>query len=241
MKLAEQIRNKILILPEESTFGYAELCIAKEDYQTAAKALERLQKKEIIKKISKGVFYKPKQTIFGELKPDYNEQLKPFLFKNGKRIAYVTGTSLYNQLGLTTQIAFRIKIASRSNRISINRGALKASAVKSYVEVTDDNYQLLGFLDALKDIKTIPDAELKTSVKVLGGKIKKLSEKQIKELVQYCIMYPPRTRALLGAILEDIDSTINTKTLQESLNPLTKIKIGLKKTELSTVNNWYIV
>jgi len=46
---------------------------------------------------------------------------------------------------------------------------------------------------------------------------------------------------LLGAILEDIDSTINTKTLQESLNPLTKIKIGLKKTELSTVNNWYIV
>ena len=241
MKLAEQIRNKILILPEESTFGYAELCIAKEDYQTAAKALERLQKKEIIKKISKGVFYKPKQTIFGELKPDYNEQLKPFLFKNGKRIAYVTGTSLYNQLGLTTQIAFRIKIASRSNRISINRGALKASAAKSYVEVTDDNYQLLGFLDALKDIKTIPDAELKTSVKVLGGKIKKLSEKQIKELVQYCIMYPPRTRALLGAILEDIDSTINTKTLQESLNPLTKIKIGLKKTELSTVNNWYIV
>jgi len=241
MKLAEQIRNKILILPEESTFGYAELCIAKEDYQTAAKALERLQKKEIIKKISKGVFYKPKQTIFGELKPDYNEQLKPFLFKNGKRIAYVTGTSLYNQLGLTTQMAFRIKIASRSNRISINRGALKASAAKSYVEVTDDNYQLLGFLDALKDIKTIPDAELKTSVKVLGGKIKKLSEKQIKELVQYCIMYPPRTRALLGAILEDIDSTINTKTLQESLNPLTKIKIGLKKTELSTVNNWYIV
>jgi hypothetical protein len=64
MKLAEQIRNKILALPEESSFGYAELCIAKEDYQTVAKALERLQKKESIKKISKGVFYKPKQTIF---------------------------------------------------------------------------------------------------------------------------------------------------------------------------------
>jgi len=241
MKLAEQIRNKILALPEESTFGYADLCIAKEDYQTAAKALERLQKKETIKKISKGVFYKPKQTIFGEIKPDYNEQLKPFLFRNGKRIAYVTGTSLYNQLGLTTQMAFRIKIASRSNRISINRGALKASAVKSYVEVTDDNYQLLGFLDAIKDIKTIPDAEVKTSVKILGGKIKNLSEKQTKEMVQYAIVYPPRTRALLGAMLENIDNTINTKALKESLNPLTKIKIGLTEKELSTINNWFIV
>jgi hypothetical protein len=84
----------------------------------------------------------------------------------------VTGTSLYNQIGLTTQLAFRIKIASRSNRISINRGALKASAAKSYVEVTDDNYQLLGFLDAIKDIKMIPDAEVKTSVKILVGKSK---------------------------------------------------------------------
>ena len=241
MKLAEQIRNKILALPEESTFGYAELCIAKENYQTAAKALERLQKKETIKKISKGVFYKPKQTIFGEIKPDYNEQLKPFLFRNGKRIAYVTGTSLYNQLGLTTQMAFRIKIASRSNRISIIRGALKASAAKSYVEVTDDNYQLLGFLDAIKDIKTVPDSEVKKSVKILGGKIKNLSEKQIKEMIQYAMVYPPRTRALLGAMLETIDNTINTTALKESLNPLTKIKIGLTEKELSTVNNWYII
>jgi Family of unknown function (DUF6088) len=241
MKLAEQIRNKILALPAESTFGYAELCIAKEDYQTVAKVLERLQKKETIKKISKGVFYKPKQTIFGEIKPDYNEQLKPFLFKNGKRVAYVTGTSLYNQLGLTTQMAFRIKIASRSSRISIDRGALKASAVKSYVEVTEDNYQLLGFLDAIKDIKSIPDAEIQTSVKILFGSIKKLNIKQIDELVKYGIMYPPRTRALLGAMLENMDSTINTKALKESLNPLTKIKIGLKETQLPTVNNWYIV
>jgi hypothetical protein len=241
MKLAEQIRNKILALPTEITFGYAELCIAKEDYQTAAKVLERLQKKETIKKISKGVFYKPKQTIFGEIKPDYKEQLKPFLFKNGKRVAYVTGTSLYNQLGLTTQMAFRIKIASRNSRISIDRGALKASAVKSYVEVTEDNYQLLGFLDAIKDIKLIPDAEIQTSVKILGGSIKKLNKEQIEELVKCGIMYPPRTRALLGAMLENIDSTINTKVLKESLNPLTTIKIGLKETQLPTINNWYII
>jgi hypothetical protein len=241
MKLSEQIQTIIKTLPEDITFGYAELCIAKEDYQSAAKVLERLLKKEVIKKISKGVFYKPKQTVFGELKPGYNEQLKPFLFRNGKRIAYVTGTSLYNELGLTTQMAFRIKIASRSNRISINRGALKATAVKSYAEVTENNYQLLGFLDAIKDIKTIPDAKVKNSVKILNGKIKILNEKQIKEMLKYALLYPPRVRALLGAILENFDSSINIKTLKESLNPLTKFALGLKKIDLPTITNWNII
>ena len=65
MKLAEQIRIRINKLPKGKTFGYADLGIVKEDYQTGAKALERLQTKGVIKKISKGVFYKPEQTVFG--------------------------------------------------------------------------------------------------------------------------------------------------------------------------------
>lgn len=84
--MAKKIRTRIEKLPEGKTFGYTDLLIAKEEYQTAAKALERLQAKGIIKKISKGVFYKPEQTVFGELKPDYSEQLRPYLFENGKRI-----------------------------------------------------------------------------------------------------------------------------------------------------------
>jgi hypothetical protein len=199
-----------------------------------------LQKKGVVKKISKGVFYKPEQTVFGELKPDYNEQLKQYLFKNGKRIAYETGFSLYNRLGLTTQVPFRISIASRGNRISINRGFLKADAVKSYAEVTNKNYQLLGFLDAIKDIKRIPDSKVSTSVKILSSKIKKLDDRKKRELVKYALLYPPRVRALLGAILESIDSNINTTKLKESINPLTKFKLNLKKTDLQTINNWNI-
>ena len=157
MALATDIRNLIKNLPEGKTFGYNNLRIAREGYTTAAKALERLQKQGVIKKVSKGVFYKPEQTVFGELKPDYSELLRSYLFENGKRIAYETGTSLYNRMGLTTQLAFRIKIASRGKRISINRGTLKADAVKSYTEVTDSNYETLGILDAFKDMKCIPD------------------------------------------------------------------------------------
>lgn len=241
MKLAEQIRIQIKKLPKGKTFGYADLGIAKEDYQTAAKVLERLQAKDVIKKISKGIFYIPQQTVFGELKPDYNEQLRPYLFEKGKRIAYITGAYLYNQLNLTTQMAFRIKIASRGKRIFINRGAVKADAVKSYAEVTDSNYELLGFLDAFKDIRKISDSNTANSVKLLSGRIEELSEARREEMIKYALLYPPRVRALLGAVLENQKtSSKGVKKLKESLNPLTTIKVGLKKSDLPTINNWNI-
>jgi Family of unknown function (DUF6088) len=121
MTLAAQIRNRIRRLPEGKVFGYADLRIGRDTYQTAAKALERMQAEGVIKKVSKGIFYRPEQTVFGVLMPEYNEQLRPYLFENGKRIAFETGTSLYNRMGLTTQMAFRIKIEAVSE---VNSGTV---------------------------------------------------------------------------------------------------------------------
>lgn len=241
MALATDIRKRIKQLPEGKTFGYGDLRIAKEDYATVAKALERFQKEGLIKKVSKGVFYKAEPTVFGELKPDYGELLRPYLFENGKRIAYETGSSLYNRLGLTTQMAFRIKIASRGKRININRGTLKADAVKSYTEVTDTNYETLGLLDAFKDIKRIPDCSVAQAVRRLSAIVKELTDKQTESLIKYALLYPPRVRALVGAILENNGSKAKgIEKLKESLNPLTKIKLGLKESELPAKTKWHI-
>lgn len=241
MALTTEIRKKIKSFPEGKTFGYDDLCIAKNDYTTAAKALERLQKEELIKKLSKGVFYKPEKTVFGELKPDYSELLRPYLFENGKRVAYETGTSLYNRLGLTTQMAFRTKIASRKKRININRENLKADAVKSYAEVTESNYEILGVLDAFKDIKTIPDCSIAQAIKRLSSIVNELNDKQTELFIKYALMYPPRVRALAGAVLENLGKTNKgIEQLKESLNPLTTIKLGVNKGELPNQSNWYI-
>lgn len=241
MVLAKKIRERIKQITEGKPFGYDDLRIAKDNYTTAAKALERLQKEGLIKKVSKGVFYKPEQTVFGELKPEYSELLRPYLFENGKRVAYETGTSLYNRMGLTTQIAFRIKIASRGKRINLNRENLKADAVKSYAEVTDNNYETLGLLDAFKDIKKIPDCSVAQAVNRLSAIVKGLNDKQTASLLKYALAYPSRVRALVGAILENIGSKAeNIEKLKESLNPLTTIKLGLKESELPTKSNWYI-
>jgi len=206
----------------------------------AAKVMERLQKKGLIKKISKGVFYKPKISVFGELRPNEQEILKPYLFQDGKRVAYITGTYLYNQLGLTTQLTTRIKIASRSKRIYVNTGAIKASPVKSYVDVTDGNYQLLGFLDAMKDLKIIPDVDSRSAIMIFSNRIKQLTNKEIEEMTNYALVYPPRVRALLGAILEQVNRTRGIKKLREKLNPLSHFNLGIKPDYLKSASNWNI-
>lgn len=241
MILAKEIRKRIMQFPEGKVLRYNDLSIAKEDYVAAAKALERLQKKGLIKKLSKGVFYKPIQSVFGELKPDSRELLRSYLFEDGKRVAYVTGESLYNRMGLTSQMAFRIKIASQSKRISINIGTIKADAVKSYAQVTEDNYKTLGLLDAFKDIKHIPDCSVAQAVLRLSSILKKFTEEQTQMLIKFALMYPPRVRALVGAVLENNgNKTIELMKLRESLNPLTIIKLGLKENELPTKSNWFI-
>ena len=62
MKVAEQIRKAIECIPESQPFGYDDLGIEKTDIIAATKAIERLKNTGTIKKISKGVFYKPKIT-----------------------------------------------------------------------------------------------------------------------------------------------------------------------------------
>lgn len=240
MDIAKQIRKKIDSISQGVTFGYDDLGIAKKDYLTAAKALERLQNSGVIKKVSKGKFYKPAQSVFGELEPYYYEQLRPYLYENGKRIAYVTGTSLYNQMGFTTQVPARIKIASRKKRIYIDRGALQADAVKSYTDVTESNYKLLDILDALKDIKQIPDSNVNNSIQLLTNYIQNLNIKQQKNLIKTALVYPPRVKALLGAIMENLNTDLDISSLKNDLNPLTKFRIGVNENELPTIKNWNI-
>ena len=240
MSVSETITRQIEKFPEATSFGYADLSISRHDFSSAAKALERLQKKGLIQKLSKGKFYKPKPTVFGNLRPDEQQILKPYLYQQGKRIAYITGTALYNQLGLTTQVPAIVQIASRVKRISINAGAVKAKPVKSYVDVTECNYQTLGFLDAIKDVKQIPDTSVNQAIIIIQSRIAKLNGREVQQLTDYALAYPPRVRALIGAILENVNKLSRLAVLRDSLNPLTQFDLGVDPTCLPTAANWNI-
>lgn len=241
MKVADKINKQLKKIKAGDTFKYQQLDIATDEYQAAAKVLERLVKKGIIKRASTGVFYKPKQTVFGELKPREGDIIKRYLFdKNNRRIAYITGTALYNKLGLTTQIPKVFKIASLNRRITIDNGQIKAKPVKSYIEITNSNFELLEILDALKDFNQIPDLDVKEGIKNLTSRIKKLNNKDLQALIKYSLKYPPRTRALLGAILEKLNLKDSTQELKESLNPLTQYEIRVTPNILPTAPSWNI-
>ncbi|MEA3317679.1 MAG: DUF6088 family protein [Bacteroidota bacterium] len=240
MNIAKKIEVRINNIRTGDTFTYKDLLIKKNEYSAATKTIERLVKKRIIKRISTGVFYKPIQSIFGELKPDEEKIITPYLFKNGKRIAYITGLLLYNKMGLTTQVPKEINIASSKKRIYISKGNIKANAVKSYVDVTDDNYKYLELLDAIKDFKKIQDLDKKLAIIILTNNILEFNERKRKELIKIAFEYPPRVRALLGALLKNIDKRINTKSLDDSLNPLSEYKLGLAKEILPTIEKWNI-
>ncbi len=239
MKVTEKIEKRINRMPEGTTFKYRQLNITASEYSAAAKAIERLIAKKVIKRISTGIFYKPKKTVFGELRPGESEIIKPYLFEQGKRVAYITGTALYNNLGLTTQVPKIIKIASRSKRITINTDSLKAKPVKSYVDVTKDNFQLLEILDILKDFVKIPDMDKEVGITFLLNKLKDLSEKDGARIIKYALQYPPRTRAFLGALLNQLNNQEN-QIVMESLNPLTNYELGINDKLLSTAPNWNI-
>jgi len=241
MGVTKNIQIQINKLADGTTFKYEQLDIEPQNYLAAAKAIERLIARNVIKRISTGIFYKPKKTVFGELKPNEEEILRPFLFEKDKRIAYVTGTSLYNRLGLTTQVPKSIKIASRNKRIAISNDIIKASPVKSYVDVSDKNFYLLELLDALKDFKKIPDLDKDSAIKILSGKIKKLNSTETKLLIECGLAYPPRARAFLGAILENIQTESDLTSLKSSLNPFSKYDFSIDKKQLPTIENWNII
>ncbi len=240
MNIAKKIKEKIGTINEGETFTYKELSIEKNEYHSAAKSIERLIKKGIIKRISPGIFFKPKQTIFGELLPKEEEILKPYLYKNGSRIAYITGIYLYNKLGLTTQIPQTIKIASREKEVKVNKSNLKIKPAKSYIDVTNKNFQYLEILDTIKDFKKIPDLNTENGISILLNILKELKKDEIKKMIKYCLNYPPRTRALLGALLEEIGIEDGLNNLADSLNPLSEYYFGINKEILKTAGNWKI-
>lgn len=240
MTVSKKIDQRILQLQDGTTFDYQTLLVERKEYAAATKALERLIKKEIIKRISSGIFYKPKQTAFGVLRPNEEELLKTYLFENGKRIAYITGLSLYNRMGLTTQVPRTIKIASRDKRIYASVGTVKGKPVKSYIDVTDKNYYLLEILDAVKDFNQIPDLNAESGILILTERLKKISQKELDQIIQFALKYPPRARALIGAILELIDNKLDLILLKNSLNPLSEFEYNIKEGVLPNALNWRI-
>jgi hypothetical protein len=178
--------------------------------------------------------------MFGEIPLKENQILETILKENGNLIGYITGPAAYSQMGLTTQISNEYIIAAYELRKPVKKGRIKARFVKAYSEITENNIPLLQLLDSIKDIRSIPGVTTNIAIELIIVKLKQISLSEQKKIVQLALNYPPSTRALTGAIFEQIGNDSGTKKLYGSLNQLSKYKLGIKESALPNKDKWKI-
>ncbi|OJV80558.1 MAG: hypothetical protein BGO34_15720 [Bacteroidia bacterium 44-10] len=193
-----------------------------------------------IRRLSKGRFYKPQISKFGELPPDTYQIVKDLLEKNGKITGYITGYSAFNDLGLTTQVPFALQIGVRHEKKAIQRDVYRISFIKQKNAITKENIPLLRLLDSLRFFKNIPDTMPDDACKRLLYLFSQLDRAQTDKVKKLALNYNPATIALLGAILETLNEKEDTTMLLKELNPQTSYKLGISEKVLLNQQKWYI-
>lgn len=240
MKTLVQILNRINNFNEGYVFTYDELGFESNKTNAVIIALNRLVKENKLRKLSKGRYYKPIITEFGEIQPDTFQVVKDLLQKNNKAIGYLTGFSVFNSLFLTTQVSNTIQIGCNHEKKAIYRGNYKIRFIKQYNNITKENISLLQILDSIRLIKEIPGTTQDKSCKRLIAIIQELVPEKQNQLKKLALKYNASTKALLGAILDMLKNNIETQILFESLNPVTSYSFSISEKTLPTKTKWRI-
>ena len=82
----------------------------------------------------------------GTLQPNQAQVVKDLLEENGKITGYLTGYSIYNQLGLTTQVNNTIQIGKNQVRPKFKRERYTITFIKQKNSITKENIPLLQVL-----------------------------------------------------------------------------------------------
>lgn len=157
--------------------------------------LKSLTDKGLLRRYDRGIYYLPKMTIFNiEAVPSRNSIIeKKYLKQDNENIGYVSGLGLANQLGLTSQVASVVEIVTNKatkeyKELSI--GNVTVIMRKPKITIDSTNYQVLQFLDLIKDI----NAFLEISKKEAKEKILLYIQKTgllFSTIEKYLKYYPP--------------------------------------------------
>jgi hypothetical protein len=240
MSIAQAVQQSVDKIPAGQVFGYRRLDDYARSPDAVIKAIGRLVQEKRLARLSKGKFYVPKKGLLGAVKPSDSELLRSVLYKNGRLRGYITGPSLFNKLGLTTQLPSTITLAMNSARQRKEFGTIKVKTLQTRAPIDESNVALLQYLDVLKDIKMISDADINEVLRIMRSKIADLSTSERDMLVSLSLeYYSPQTRALLGLLLKS-SSLKGSQELKASLNPTTIYKLKLDTKRWPQMDKWNI-
>lgn len=237
MKVSEIVKFKVDRLKRGYIFTYSDLGLEVEKKEAVIKSLNRMVMAGMLRKISKGRYFKPEMSPFGELKPDQKQVVKDILDENG----YLTGISVFSDLGLTTQIGNTIQIGKNDWRPTLKRERYTIKILRQKNVINKENIPLLQVLDSIRLIKTIPDTDLKSVSLRLISIIRNLTATEARSMIRLADKYPASTRALLGLYLEEAGNGELAQILQRSINPISRYKYPEIASAFPNSINWNIV
>ena len=238
--MIDTIKNTIDKFELGYVFTISDFPMAVENPKSVSKILNHFVETGYLRKLSKGRFYKPKVSKFGELPPDTYQIVKDLIQKDGKLVGYVTGYSAFNDFALTTQVSAILEIGMRKEKRAIVRGIYRIRFIRQDNAITKESIPLLRLLDCLRFFKNIPDTTPDNACQRLIYLIGQLNEQEISKIKKLALRYTPQAIALLGAMLEIINPQEDTNPLIKKLNPITTYKLGVSEEILPTQKKWNI-
>jgi Family of unknown function (DUF6088) len=192
-------------------------------FTAVAQTLSRLARQGVIQRLGKGLYYRPRLTAFGASLPN-SAQIRDLTIRRTKM--FPAGIAAANLLGLTTQNPARIELAT--NGPSLPRLIVGKEAVVHTRR--PDTWRTLSETDAaLLDVLRNRAAFSELAPHELVRKLlAHFDEKgRFERLLKVAASEPPRVRALLGAIGQQLgQSERRLSGLRKDLNPLSRFDFG---------------
>ncbi len=187
-------------------------------------SLSRLARAGVLERLSKGVYYRPRQTVFGPSRPNPADIQR--LAGRRKKI-FAAGITAANLLGFTTQNARQQEIATNSlslPRKLIGHGAIVyARRPEAWASLSETDTALLDFLRRRGDTTELsPQNTVRRIMELMS------EEGRFERFLAVSDSEPPRVRAMLGAIGEQLGKESKLlRRLRMTLNPLSRFDFGI--------------
>ena len=190
-----------------------------------AQALSRLAREGKLQRLSKGIYYRARQTALGTSRP--NPAAIRNLATSRDKSVFPAGIAAANLLGFTTQSAGRAEVATRGFRLP--RKLLGSDTVihtrrpEAWKKLSETDAALLDFLRrAGRTSELSPEETVKRTLALCR------EEKRFQRLLNVAASEPPRVRGMLGAIGAQLGKQpAALKGLRESLNPVSRYDFGM--------------
>lgn len=203
-------------------------------FPAVAQAFSRLKRKGTLERLSKGVYYRSRQTAFGPSRPSPTAIRQ--LAQRSKSI-FPSGSSAANLLGFSTQTPKRGEVATSSlslpRKLIGSETRVHARRPEAWKSLSETEGAILDLLrNGGKESELSPDDTTTRMLRLLSA------EKRLEKLIAIADTEPPRVRALLGAFAEALHApSSKLEKLRSTLNPLSRFNFG-KFAALPTARKW---